>query len=510
MNAEKDAADAIMTTDEKIQQQRDELQKNMEIVKNAISQEKMRLVNENAAKFLATNGMTVEVMQHQIDENNKLIQQEQDKINAKQRQIDDLSRQDELNNRISNALSHDLDIMSQQEQKIRETYQKRIDALNKVAEINDHITQQQQTQIGLAKALSEGDVYAAAQAAQQMQQDQIQYAQKQQQDALQTGMQNAVDNLRTPSGLTRKQAEQQVNGIKEQSYQIGLRIRDIQDEIYTIQNGQMRNLQDQNEQYSRTLQYNDQDLNWQLQTTTFQDHTRSWWADHLKYLGDALKDTTDLETATRNLLLLMAQNPIGSGNSSRAPSKGTALSVAEQTALANHSGTTYDVATAGGQFQLGGFGDYALLPPAPIGQSWGWVDRLGWTTGYANGGLVPKKYASGGHVNMDSVPAMLTPGEFVMRKAAVKKYGIGNLSDMNMGRWDLPTYNTKKLYAPSNNVSAPSRGNMQNNISAPVYNTYSINVPVNQPGASADEIASKVMMKIKNIENSSIRRIGGY
>jgi hypothetical protein len=128
----------------------------------------------------------------------------------------------------------------------------------------------------------------------------------------------------------------------------------------------------------------------------------------------------------------------------------------------------------------------------------------------ATGGMVPRRYASGGHVNMDSVPAMLTPGEFVMRKAAVHKYGIGALSDMNTGRWDVPKYNTGKLYASTPNVGASSRGNMQNNISAPVYNTYSINVPVNQPGASADEIASKVMMKIKNIENSSIRRIGGY
>jgi hypothetical protein len=125
--------------------------------------------------------------------------------------------------------------------------------------------------------------------------------------------------------------------------------------------------------------------------------------------------------------------------------------------------------------------------------------------------MVPRRYASGGHVNMDSVPAMLTPGEFVMRKAAVQKYGMGTLSDMNTGKWNSPRYNTGKLYANSSpNVSSSSRGNMQNNISAPVYNTYSINVPVNQPGASADEIANKVMMKIKNIENSSIRRIGGY
>lgn len=503
INAEKDAADAMMTTDEKIQQQRDELQKNMEIVKNAISQEKMRLTNENAEKFLATNGMTTDEMHHQIDANNRIIEQEQDKINAKQRQIDDLSRQDELNNRISNALSHDLDIMSQQEQKIRETYQKRIDALNKVAEINDHIAQQQQTQIGLAKALSEGDVYAAAQAAQQMQQDQIQYAQKQQQDALQTGMQNAVDNLRTPSGLTRKQAEQQVNAIKEQSYQINLRIRDIQDEIYTIQNGQMRTLQDQNESYSRKLEYNQQDLEWQIATNQFQGHSIAYWEKYMSDLDIATLSTIGLADAI-NKLNAEFDKYLNKSGSSTAPTGATSSSGLPQQAS---NGQSFSDMTGT---------DIGNLTGSDIGNYLQWAHGIninnpgGSAFAMATGGMVPRYYASGGHVNMDSVPAMLTPGEFVMRKAAVKKYGIGNLSDMNMGRWDLPTYNTKKLYAPSNNVSAPSRGNMQNNISAPVYNTYSINVPVNQPGASADEIASKVMMKIKNIENSSIRRIGGY
>jgi TP901 family phage tail tape measure protein len=501
--SQKAATDASMTAEQALQNQRDAMQNDADIINNALAKQEDQIKIDNAAKFLADNGMTTDEMHHQIDANNRIIQQEQDKINAKQSQIDSLNRQNELNNRISDALSHDLETMSQQEQKIRETYQERINALNKVAEINDHIAQQQQDQIGLSKALSEGDVYAAAQAAQQMQQNQVEYARKQQQDALQTGMQNAVDNLRTPSGLTRKQAEQQINSIKEQSYQISLKVRDIQDEIYNIQNGQMKTLQDQNEQYSRKLQYNDEDLQYQLDTTDFHGHSRKWWQEHLTYLSNAMTNTNGLGDAMQRLIGLMNQYNAGRPTGSNASSG--SLSIAQQTAQAAAAGMTYGVATSGGEFQLGG-----TDPNHVPGPDYGWVDGLGWTTGYANGGIVPKKYASGGHINMDSVPAMLTPGEFVMRKAAVHKYGIGALSDMNTGRWDIPKYNTGKLYASTPKVGSSSRGNMQNNISAPVYNTYSINVPVNQPGASADEIANKVMMKIKNIENSSIRRIGGY
>ena len=47
--------------------------------------------------------------------------------------------------------------------------------------------------------------------------------------------------------------------------------------------------------------------------------------------------------------------------------------------------------------------------------------------GFASGGIVP------GVGNGDTVPAMLEPGEFVIRKSSVKKYGAENLARMNSG-----------------------------------------------------------------------------
>lgn len=60
----------------------------------------------------------------------------------------------------------------------------------------------------------------------------------------------------------------------------------------------------------------------------------------------------------------------------------------------------------------------------------------------SSGGIV-KKYAGGGPViggsgYKDDVPAMLTGGEFVMRKSAVQKYGMENLAKMNDGGIFLP------------------------------------------------------------------------
>tara|TARA_R110000824_G_scaffold150748_1_gene321469 strand:+ start:162 stop:1697 length:1536 start_codon:yes stop_codon:yes gene_type:complete len=54
----------------------------------------------------------------------------------------------------------------------------------------------------------------------------------------------------------------------------------------------------------------------------------------------------------------------------------------------------------------------------------------------ATGGSVPG-FAQGGM--SDTVPAMLTPGEFVMSKGAVQKHGVGYMKNLNRGR--IPGFN---------------------------------------------------------------------
>ena len=70
-----------------------------------------------------------------------------------------------------------------------------------------------------------------------------------------------------------------------------------------------------------------------------------------------------------------------------------------------------------GQIALPAFGKFA-----GVGKHEG-----GKIQGFAGGGMVP------GRGNRDTVPAALTPGEFVMRKSAVKKIGANNMADMNNG-----------------------------------------------------------------------------
>lgn len=95
----------------------------------------------------------------------------------------------------------------------------------------------------------------------------------------------------------------------------------------------------------------------------------------------------------------------------------------------------------------------------------------------ASGGIInPMRFAMGGYATgTDTVPAMLTPGEFVMSKYAVKSHGIGNMKAINSG--------------------APIGGDS-------VYN-YSVNVAV-QSDANPDEIARAVMRQIRQVDSQRI------
>jgi hypothetical protein len=97
--------------------------------------------------------------------------------------------------------------------------------------------------------------------------------------------------------------------------------------------------------------------------------------------------------------------------------------------------------------------------------------------GYRMGGLIPYK-AMGGlfkSVNTDTIPAMLTPGEYVVRRSAVENFGVDNLEKINNGTYD----------------------------SSSVYN-YNLSVNV-KSDADANQIARTVMNQIKSIDSQRVR-----
>jgi hypothetical protein len=92
------------------------------------------------------------------------------------------------------------------------------------------------------------------------------------------------------------------------------------------------------------------------------------------------------------------------------------------------------------------------------------------------GGMIPKYLASGGFPRgTDTIPAMLSPGEFVMSKYAVNSYGVDKMKAINSG-----SYEGEKVY------------------------NYNLSVNV-KSDANPDDIARVVMTQIRQIDSQRIR-----
>ena len=141
----------------------------------------------------------------------------------------------------------------------------------------------------------------------------------------------------------------------------------------------------------------------------------------------------------------------------------------------------------------------ANLPP-------GWMARhqqsnLAGATGgfmqaFANGSLGSVRGAGSGI--SDSIPAMLSHGEYVVKASSVSKLGVGVLDMINQGI--MPTYKT-----PGAKIAVPSSSQMGNSTSSKNIQ-YNVNVNVAGTNASADEIAKVVISTIKAREGANLTR----
>ena len=639
---------AISGVDPAIQQARDAQQEYYDQQMAMFDQQYANIEMVAHAEFKARTGMTVPAMELQIKKNEDLIDKHREEIQAindsiraietktstssnyaewgleqlekeiraneenirklerinelAQRRMDDLRRQDELRNRESEAISKDLEKLTDSENKIRESYDKRIQALDKVSKINDHIINQQKQQLDISRAISEGDVYAATQAAQEMRASSGRFAGEQLRTGLETGMESEIANLRTAGGLTREQAEAQIANIKEQSYQTSLLIRNIEDEIYNrqvneilplrnkeyelnlglqsvqnsiaakqleirdIERSKIEPLQKQNDLYTEQiddllLDIETEQMNVKNaagQTKDEVEMTNGWITANLLQMEQSTRETNRAAAAAHGLAgqwvqvgdAINAAKEALTKEYNRIDLKPLSPDYTEEQRQAEKD-AAYAVYEAAISQALGKipsidpsqfFGSGTQRSSGQVSQKipsqnsrWIMMPGMNMMTGQAldegiiymdkNGRfrwtktnkLVPtmpegdlSKYYSGGFVlgegARDSISAMLTPGEYVIRKAMVDKYGTPLMNALNQGSFNMPTYNTGPEVPE---VGAINNNNISN-INAPVYNTYDMKFSISGTSQSADEIANKVMFKIKQVQGQGVRSNRGF
>jgi hypothetical protein len=114
--------------------------------------------------------------------------------------------------------------------------------------------------------------------------------------------------------------------------------------------------------------------------------------------------------------------------------------------------------------------------------------------------MVTKYMATGGAVGSDTVPAMLTPGEFIVNKTAAQSslaqcYSLLMNPSIHLCLGGMGG----STVVPINNVSTSMSDN-----STAVYN-YNLGFSINGSNSNANDIARAVMTEIKNVDAQRIR-----
>ena len=358
-------------------------------------------------------------------------------ISLIQDQINAVNRLNELDQRQVSLRQKGLDELSKKETAVNKVYNDRVSALTRVKEANAQVTRQQQDRVNLASALTGGDIAAAAQAAATMTENFASGQIDQAQAELDLQRQREVEALTVSVNgqlLTRQQIESQIDVFNERIYQRNLATLPLQDQIF---GQEQRKLAIQREIDNIQLNIRQKQIQEEQRAGRLVGYYKSmaWWTNQR--------------------------------------AKGTFEGEPQAT---------------GGVIQkkaFGGFLKYTSNEPAP---------------GMAMGGKM-KKYAVGNIVpglgNTDRVPALLTPGEFVVRKSVASE----NMDMLKALNGDV--FPSIKGTNPSVELgSVPTTQATINN--TPVY-TYNVNVNVPNTDASPEQIANVVVAKLRRTSDANLR-----
>jgi TP901 family phage tail tape measure protein len=141
-----------------------------------------------------------------IADDEALIEQAQNQIAAIQYQLDDYEA--------------DLRGIEDQEEAINKTYDEKLEALEKVRKANQKVLDQEKGRLSVAEAITRGDLAAAARAAQDVRATSASGYFSSQADALNAGRRSALDAVRGEGGLSRIEIEEKIKNLTNQIFEI--------------------------------------------------------------------------------------------------------------------------------------------------------------------------------------------------------------------------------------------------------------------------------------------------
>ena len=442
-------------------------------------------------------------------------------------------------------LSNDLTLIDKAAGAINKKYDAQEEALSKISEINQDLITQEKQRISLADALSQGDISAAAQIAQDMRSTAAEKAASSSGDLLSVAREQEIANLRSSSGQTRLEIEERQFQITQEIYKLEegreileariakikkdniiplenirknllVLIRDEEDKIYAITNGRLLAAQQElttkqnnliaieNEKNAELDKLYDLELQWievqagiagaEAATIDLQNEILAAieYAKQLAAIFASMGTFNNLSTSgsftsdagyvppedTEASIAALEEfiDIVEELDAAQAAADETAANSAENRGGGADAAYDRKVAAAAAARLAAAQAAYdATLPSNDSGSVGGGGGRFS-TMAMSSGGMVPKYFAVGGMSRgTDTIPAMLTPGEFVMSKYAVDSYGTNKMKAINNG-----SHKDEKVY------------------------NYNLNVNV-RSDANPEDIARVVMTQIRQVDSQRIR-----
>jgi TP901 family phage tail tape measure protein len=415
-------------------------------------------------------------------------------------------------------LQADVERIGEKEKDINDKYDDRFKALDKIQAANAKINAQQQSQLSIADALSKGDISAAAYAAQDIRSQMQTQAIEDQRTSMEAAKEAEIASLLGATGRTRVQLEDQIRALN-------VEIFDIQENIVEVKEYQIELL--------------DRQQATEIAGLEVLGKTRTEW--------EAIQNNIELARTSSdsyNAAITEAENIVSAivnywdnldgkevttihtiiENTVRAPAPAAPAAPAPRApAPAAPTGPVKDDAWLNDMARRvyrGEFGNGQARRNA-LGSDYDAIQRRVNTNYYAIGGMVASYMATGGYLaaggaaasmkkGTDTVPAMLTPGEFVMKRGAVQKYGAGFMRSINDLTFSMPTLSDSKMYFDQDtNFGKISKlkpiEQKQTLAQSSVYNNeYSISVNV-KSDSNPDQIAKTVIAQIKQIDSQKLR-----
>ncbi|CAB4164351.1 Phage tail tape measure protein [uncultured Caudovirales phage] len=436
------------------------------------------------------------------------IEKQQKIVDNSNAQIKIAQRVQAANDYLASRYEDGLKTINDEAEKINNKYDEQFKSLDKIQKVNEIIARQEQGRLSVAQALSEGDVYAAARAAQELRAQNAANAIDQQRTGMENARDNQINNL-TSNGLTRDQLEEKIKNLKDQNYRIEQdTIAPLQEQARLAQ-VQLDIIEDKIKQDVESLRLagltKDQ---WEEQNTKIE---AAEWATgkYNEMIAKSVKVAEQLNGQWQEILNKMNDynnNQVSLPDPYSEPSANTITTTGEDLGKDKKDKKKKDTVITPStvinkKFPTVTYGNIMgsgakTLPPITSKQvikanpAAKYVDPRFGDKKFAEkvvelnkkaqkkymGGMI-SKFASGGFaVGTDTVPAMLTPGEFIVSKYGVDKFGVDNLRAINKG---------------------------ENPSSSSVYN-YNLSVNV-KSDANPNEIARTVMMQIKQIDSQRIK-----